>query len=141
MTNTSVSFMQAAQRRESEGLRMFAITMLQIFFFFFQVTQTSLPAHSPRWNNPCYYDCLLYTCSCTTDMNATRAIRMQHECDNSDTSEKRITRARHKCDTSATLTTWVRQECATSENFWFCNDTSKSIFSHPYAYYMASERL
>ena len=27
------------------------------------------------------------------------------------------------------------------KNFDFDNDTSKSIFSHPYIYYMASERL
>ena len=32
-------------------------------------------------------------------------------------------------------------ECDTSENFDFDNDTSKNIFSHPYIYYMASERL
>ena len=41
---------------------------------------------------------------------------------------------RHECNTSATLATRVK-------NFDFDNDTSKNIFSHPYIYYMASERL
>ena len=42
----------------------------------------------------------------------------------------------------------MRRECCTNDtsatrvkNFDFDNDTSKSIFSHPYIYYMASERL
>ena len=54
----------------------------------------------------------------------------------------------HVCDMSATLMTRVRHECGTSatrttrvKNFDFDNDTSKNIFSHPYTYYMASERL
>ena len=55
---------------------------------------------------------------------------------------------RHGCDTSATQTTRVRHECYTNDtsatrvkNFDFDKDTSKIIFSHPYIYYMASERL
>ena len=51
-----------------------------------------------------------------------------------DTSATRVTQVlleRHKCDTSATL---VR-------NFYFDNDTSENIFSHPYISYMANERL
>ena len=52
----------------------------------------------------------------------------------SDTSESRATRMQHECDTSDTSATWVK-------NFDFDNDTSKNIFSHPYIYYMASERL
>ena len=54
----------------------------------------------------------------------------------------------HKCDTSATLATRVRHDYYTNDtsakrvkNFDFDNDTSKNIFSHPYIYYMASERL
>ena len=35
----------------------------------------------------------------------------------------------------------MRLECYTSENFDFDNDTRKNIFSHPYIYYMANERL
>ena len=48
----------------------------------------------------------------------------------------------------ATLATRVRRECYTKytsatlvKNVDFDNDTSKNIFSHPYIYYMASERL
>ena len=51
-------------------------------------------------------------------------------------------------DTSATLTTRVPHERYTDDtratrvkNFDFRKDTSKNIFSHPYIYYMASERL
>ena len=51
---------------------------------------------------------------------------------------------RHKCDTSATRAIRVRhdrQQWDTSENFDFDNDMSENIFSHPYIYYKASERL
>ena len=51
---------------------------------------------------------------------------------------------RHECETGATFATRLlhkRQECDTSEKFDFDNDTCKNIFSHPYIYYMASERL
>ena len=64
------------------------------------------------------------------------------------------TSARHErceCNTSATLATRVlheRHECYTNDasatrvkNFDFDNDTDRNIFSHPYIYYMASERL
>ena len=44
-------------------------------------------------------------------------------------------------DTSDTSATRVRHGCYTSEKFDFDNDTCKNIFSHPYIYYMASERL
>ena len=70
----------------------------------------------------------------TSDTSATRATEMQHQCDASDTSATRARHERHKCDTSATRTTRVG-------NFDFDNDTSKNIFSHPYIYYTASERL
>ena len=70
---------------------------------------------------------------------------MQHECD---TSEARATRVKYKCDTIATRTTRVQPECCTNDtsatrvkNLDFDNDTSKNIFSHPYIYYMARERL
>ena len=73
---------------------------------------------------------------------------MQHECDTSNTSATRVRYERHKCDTSATLTTRMRHECYTNDtsvtrvkNFDFNNDTNRNIFSHPYIYYMASERL
>ena len=68
--------------------------------------------------------------------------------DTSDTSATRVTRNQHECDTNNTSATQVRNECYTNDtsatrvkNFDFDNDTSKSIFSHPYIYYMASERL
>ena len=67
---------------------------------------------------------------------------MRHECD---TSATRVKHELHECDTS---TTRVRNECYTSststtrmKKFDFDNNTSKDIFSHPYIYYMASERL
>ena len=56
---------------------------------------------------------------------------MQRECDTSDTSE---TQVRHECCTNDTNATRAK-------NSDFDNDTSKNIFSHPYIYYMASERL
>ena len=66
----------------------------------------------------------------------------------SNTSETQATWVQHKCDTSATLTARVRHRCYTNDmsatrvkNFDFDNDTSKNIFSHPYIYYMTSERL
>ena len=42
---------------------------------------------------------------------------------------------------SATRVLHERHECDTSENFDFDNDTGKNVFSHPYIYYMTSERL
>ena len=67
----------------------------------------------------------------TSDTSATLATRMQHEYDTSDTT---TTRVRHESYTNDTSATRVK-------NFDFDNDTSKNIFSHPYIYYMASERL
>ena len=65
------------------------------------------------------------------NMSATRATGVHYE--------------RHECDTSATLERQERYKNDTSEtlakNFDFDNNTSKNIFSHPYIYYMASERL
>ena len=48
-----------------------------------------------------------------------------------DTSAIRDRHEQHKCDTSATRV----------KNFDFDDDTCRNIFSHPYIYYMASERL
>ena len=62
---------------------------------------------------------------------------MQHECNTSDTSAtgvRQAARVRRRCNASATRTTRVK-------NLDFDNDTGKNIFSHPYIYYMASERL
>ena len=90
--------------------------------------------------------------------SATRATQMQHEWHECNTSETGATRLQHKCNTSATWMTRVqhewymndtsvtrvlheRHECGTSEKFDFDNETSKNIFSYPYIYYMASERL
>ena len=98
-------------------------------------------------------------------MSATRATRMQYECETSDTSATRVrhecdtraTRVQHKCDTSATRTTRKRHECYTNDisatrvlherhecdtsaiqvkNFDFDNNTGKNIFSHPSIYYI-----
>ena len=68
---------------------------------------------------------------------------MQHECD---TSETWVTRVRHECEMSVTQATRVRHECYTNDMSatWvknFDRDTGKNIFSHPYNYYMACERL
>ena len=70
----------------------------------------------------------------TSDTSATRATRMQHECDTSDTSATRVTRVRHECYTNDTSAIRVK-------NVDFDNHTRKNIFSHPYIYYTASERL
>ena len=68
----------------------------------------------------------------------------RHECDSSDTiatqcdisdaSETQGTRVRHKCGTSATRTTQVRHE----RKILILITTH---FSHPYTYYISSERL
>ena len=57
-------------------------------------------------------------------------------------------RVRHKCDRSETQATRVLHECyrkdtgAAKVKFLdFDSDTSENIFSHPYIYYMATERL
>ena len=70
---------------------------------------------------------------------------MQQERETTDTN---VTRVKHKSNTSATGRTRVRHECYTSntsatrvKNFDFDNDMNKSIFLHPYIYYMTSERL
>ena len=56
----------------------------------------------------------------TSDTSAALATRVRHE--------------RHECYTNDTSATRVK-------NFDFDNDTGKKIFSRPYSYYMASERL
>ena len=73
---------------------------------------------------------------------------MQHECDTSGTSAIRVRHKRHRCGKSATRTTRVQHECYQNDtgatrvkHFDFDNDTGKSIFLHPYIYYMASKRL
>ena len=75
----------------------------------------------------------------TSNMNVTRRQHEQNECN---TSETQATQVWHKCNASATRTTWVQHECYTNnmsakrvKNFDFNNDTSKSIFSHPYLLY------
>ena len=70
----------------------------------------------------------------TSDTSATRATQMQRECDSSNTSATRAGHERHECYTNDTGTARVR-------NFDFDNSTSKNVFSQPYIYYMASERL
>ena len=54
----------------------------------------------------------------------------RHERHAFNTSATQVRHERHECDTSATRT-----------NFDFDNDTGKNMFSHPYNYCMASERL
>ena len=63
--------------------------------------------------------------------SVTRATWMQNKCYTNDTS---ATRVRHECYTNDKIATRVK-------NFDFDNDTGKNIFSYPYIYYMASERL
>ena len=78
----------------------------------------------------------------------TRAKKMRHECDTSNTSETRARHERNEYDTSPTPTTRMPHECYTNDRSAkrvkksdFDNDTSGNIFSHPYVYYMANERL
>ena len=61
--------------------------------------------------------------------------------DTSDLNATRATRVQHKWDTSATRVLQKWHECEMNENFGFHNNTSKSIFLHPYIYYLASEKL
>ena len=59
---------------------------------------------------------------------------MRHERQKCNTIATRATRARygqHECDTSA------KRE----KNFHFDNETSESMFSHPYISYMTNEKL
>ena len=65
-----------------------------------------------------------------------------------DTSATRVLHERRERDTSAIRTTLVRHECYANDtsatrvkNFHFDKGTTKNIFSHPYIFYMASERL
>ena len=74
--------------------------------------------------------------------------RKQHECSTSKMIATQTTRVQHKYNTSARCTTRVQDECYRNNtsvtwvnNFDFDNDTSNNIFSHPYIYYTASERL
>ena len=95
--------------------------------------------NQPKFNftNSWIYSNLQHECQ-------TRATRIQHECDTSDTSETRATQVRHECYTnymSAKRTLHERLEYDRVKNFDFDNDTSKNISSHHYIYYMASERL
>ena len=76
------------------------------------------------------------------NISTTLATRVQHESDTSNTS---ATQVQHGCYTQ---TIRVQHKCYTNDtsgaqvqNCDFDNDTSKNIFSHPYIYYMASERL
>ena len=69
----------------------------------------------------------------------------RHECN---TSATLATPVQHEWNMSNTSPTQVQHECYTNDtsatplkNFDFDNDMSKNIFSHPYIYYMASERL
>ena len=64
-----------------------------------------------------------------SDTNPTQVRHEQHECD---TSARRTTRVRHKYYTNDTSATRVKN---------FDNGTSENIFSHPYIYYVKSERL
>ena len=74
--------------------------------------------------------------SYTSASQATRMRHKWHKCNTSDTNSTQATRVQHKSNTSATQTTRVQHE-----NFDFDNNTNKNIFSLPYIYYMASERL
>ena len=80
--------------------------------------------------NPCFY-VFYYThfrSSLIYDTSATRVWKKR------DASATRATRVRHEWYTNDTSATRVK-------NFDFDNDTGKNLFSHPYIYYMASERL
>ena len=72
----------------------------------------------------------------------------KHERQECDTSNTNATRVQHEWDTSDTSATRVLYECYTNDAstkrvkyFDFDNSTGKNIFSQPYIYYMASERV
>ena len=70
----------------------------------------------------------------TSDRSATRAIPMQHEWHEWDTTDTSVTQVQHECYTNDASATRVK-------NFNFDNDTGKNIFWHPYICYTESERL
>ena len=80
--------------------------------------------------NPCFY-VFYYTHFRSSLIYDTSATRVRKKCDASATWATRVRHERYTNDTSATRV----------KNFDFNNDTGKNIFSHPYIYYMASERL
>ena len=80
----------------------------------------------------------------------TRARHEKHEYDTShkSMSATQVSHEQHKCNMRSTRTTLVRHECYTNDTSvkWmkksdFHNDTNKNTFSHPYIYYLASEKL
>ena len=71
----------------------------------------------------------------TSDTSATRVRHEQHKCS---TSVTRVLQERHECNTNATRTTRVRHE---RKILILITTLVKNIFSYPYTYYMASERL
>ena len=66
---------------------------------------------------------------------------MQHECDTSEMSATRVRHKRQECKTGLTRVLHKDTSATRVKNFDFDNDTSKNIFSRPYIYYTASERL
>ena len=66
---------------------------------------------------------------------------MQHECDTSEMSATRVRHKRQECNTGVTRVLHKDTSATRVKNFDFDNDTSKNIFSRPYIYYTASERL
>ena len=66
---------------------------------------------------------------------------MQHECENSKMSATRVRHKRQECNTGVTRVRHKDTSETRVKNFDFDNDTSKNIFSRPYIYYTASERL
>ena len=73
----------------------------------------------------------------TSDTRETIATRMQHECDTSDTSVTRGRQEQHECYTNDTGATRVQHEW----KILLLIKTQVKTFSHPYIFYMVSERL
>ena len=92
----------------------------EVFYCKFVITQafTEFSTQILHWSS------LIYNTSDTSDTSETRATPLRTS----------ATRVQHKCYTNDT-------SAKQAEKFDFDNDTSKNIISHPYIYYMASERL
>ena len=73
----------------------------------------------------------------TSENSATRSTRIQHEFHTSDTNATQMRHKQHECDANATRKTRVRHDW----KILILLTARVKAISHPYIYYMASERL
>ena len=105
--------------------------MLQVSALFKHIY---IVVNSSFWGSSLIYNTSARHVRHECDTSDTNVTRVRHECDKSET---RATRVWHKCDTSTTRTTRVRHDW----KILISITTQIKTFSHPYFYYMASERI